>query len=111
MPQYGKVLENITYDDDGVHVTAHFTDRTSTTGNLVVGSDGPRSAVRTCMLGPEKAAARTVPISAINVAVRYGDAEKARFVRQLHPIMAMAIHPDGYWLWISSEYGHTPKRD
>lgn len=42
-----------------------------------------------------------VPYNAINLHVCYNDAEKARHVRQHHPIMYHAIHPKGYWLFIA----------
>lgn len=101
--QYGKTIKDIIYDPSGTGVTATFEDGTSVAGSVLIGTDGARSCVRTCIFGPEKARATPVPYSAINVAVKYGDAKKALFVRQCHPIMTMAIHPDGYWLWISSQ--------
>ncbi|ELR06197.1 hypothetical protein GMDG_07852 [Pseudogymnoascus destructans 20631-21] len=80
---------------------AVFADSSRAVGSLLVGADGAHSAVRTCIFGPEKGRASSVPYSAVNICVKYDDAKKARFVRQLHPIMAMGIHPDGHWLWIS----------
>jgi hypothetical protein len=59
--------------------------------------------VRKSIFGEEKAKVNPVPYCGVNLHVKYGDVEKAKFVRQKHPIMTHAIHPDGYWLWISSE--------
>lgn len=79
-----------------------FEDGTEATGTMLVGADGAQSLVRTAICG-EQGRASKVPYRAINLHVCYNDAEKARFVRQAHPIMTMGIHPDGYWLWISSQ--------
>ncbi|OBT63336.1 hypothetical protein VE03_07263 [Pseudogymnoascus sp. 23342-1-I1] len=99
--EYGKTLRDVVYDDDKDTVTAFFGDSSQAVGSLLVGADGAHSVVRTCIFGVEKARASSVPYSALNLCVKYNDAEKARFVRQIHPIMSMAIHPDGHWLWIS----------
>ncbi|EKG16086.1 Monooxygenase FAD-binding protein [Macrophomina phaseolina MS6] len=98
--QYGKVIQSIDYTAPTT-VTATFTDGTTATGTLLVGTDGAQSTVRTHLFGPERARASGVPIRAVNLHVKYNDAAKALFVRQCHPIMTMGIHPDGYWLWIS----------
>ena len=100
--QYGKKLEDISYDDNANTVTAIFEDGSTATGSLLVGADGTQSAVRRTIFGHEKAKVVPVPYCGVNLHVTYGDAEKALFVRQKHPIMTHAIHPDGYWLWISS---------
>lgn len=99
--QYGKLLKDISYETENT-VTAAFEDGSTAVGTLLVGTDGAQSVVRTHIFGAEKARASTVPISAVNLHVKYNDAEKSKFVRQCHPIMTMGIHPDGYWLWISS---------
>ncbi|KFY16415.1 hypothetical protein V492_01353 [Pseudogymnoascus sp. VKM F-4246] len=99
--EYGKTLKDVVYDDDKDTVTAIFADSSQAVGSLLVGADGVRSAVRTSIFGSEKARASSMPYSVVNLSVKYNDAEKARFVRQCHPIMAMAVHPDGHWLWIS----------
>jgi len=39
--QFGKVIVNITYSEDGRSVIAHFTHGTNDTGCLLVGTDGP----------------------------------------------------------------------
>ncbi|KAI9799606.1 MAG: hypothetical protein M1833_003921 [Piccolia ochrophora] len=108
--EYGKQIEGLTYDPSGSGVTATFKDGTSYTGSLVVGTDGAHSVVRRSILGPEKAQASSVPFTATNMLAQYGDAEKALYVRQCHPIMAMGIHPDGYWLWISIQEVPDPDK-
>ncbi|KIW62169.1 hypothetical protein PV04_10369 [Phialophora macrospora] len=98
--QYGKTLESIIYHDEKSTVTAVFEDGTRATGTILIGADGAQSRARYSILGDEGQPSK-VPYSAVNLHVCYNDAEKARFVRQAHPIMTMAMHPDGYWLWIS----------
>ncbi len=60
--------------------------------------------VRQILLGPEKAAPTTAPYVATRTTLQYPTAEQALEVRKLHPINAMAVHPDGIWTWISSGY-------
>ncbi|KAF4303257.1 putative FAD binding domain-containing protein [Botryosphaeria dothidea] len=97
---YDKSLSHITYPSAAT-VTATFADGSSATGTLLIGADGAQSGARTQLFGAERGRAASVPFRAVNLHVRYGDAAKAAFVRGLHPVMAMGIHPDGYWLWIS----------
>ncbi|KAF2401057.1 FAD/NAD(P)-binding domain-containing protein [Trichodelitschia bisporula] len=89
------------------YVTAHFNDGSVAGGSLLIGADGAQSAVRTNILG-EAGRAKSVPYNAINLHVCYNDAGKALFVRQKHPIMTHAIHPDGYWIWISIQDVPSP---
>jgi 2-polyprenyl-6-methoxyphenol hydroxylase-like FAD-dependent oxidoreductase len=99
--QYDKKLESLSYSNDGSSVTAHFANGTSATGTMIIGTEGAQSKVRMSVFGEEQGKTHRVPISAVNLHVCYNDAEKAKFVRQHHPIMTMGIHPDGYWLWVS----------
>lgn len=104
---YNKSLSHITYPSPAT-VTATFADGSTATGTLLIGADGAQSGARTQLFGAERGRAASVPFRAVNLHVRYGDAAKAAFVRGLHPIMAMGIHPDGYWLWISSNRASPP---
>src|SRR5947208_2343057 len=79
--QYGKKLEDISYDDNANTVTAIFEDGSTASGSLLVGADGTQSAVRRTIFGHEKAKVVPVPYCGVNLHVKYGDAEKALFVR------------------------------
>lgn len=82
--QYDRQLVDVKYDSDGV--TAIFANGTESRGTLIVGCDGPKSAVRDLLLGPEKAAAQ--PLNEVihcNTSICFNDAEKARFIRSSHP--------------------------
>ncbi|KAH0559497.1 hypothetical protein GP486_003988 [Trichoglossum hirsutum] len=105
--QYGKTLSDITYDPSGVGVTAVFADGTTAKGSVLVGCDGPRSKVRELLVGPEKAAPSMLEVTHNNMAIEYRDAEKSLFMRKVHPIFYMGIHPDGHLVFITN----VPDRD
>ena len=92
--KYGKELSDISYSTDGSGVTAIFKDGEKVSGTIIVGCDGPRSSVRTFLLGEE--AAKVTPLNVVhsNLAVCYHDAEKAKFVRTIHQSFSMVTHPD-----------------
>lgn len=73
-------------------MTAIFRNGSSVSGSVIIGSDGPRSAVRSLILGSE---ADVTPLEVVhsNVAVKYGDAEKAKFIRSAHPVFSLAVRP------------------
>lgn len=73
-------------------MTAVFKNGSSVSGTIVIGSDGPKSAVRSLILGPE-AAVTPLEVVHSNVAVKYGDAEKAKFIRSAHPVFSLAVRP------------------
>lgn len=88
--KYGYDLVSISYEQEGV--TAIFRNGSSVSGSVIIGSDGPRSAVRSLILGSE---ADVTPLEVVhsNVAVKYGDAEKAKFIRSAHPVFSLAVRP------------------
>jgi 2-polyprenyl-6-methoxyphenol hydroxylase-like FAD-dependent oxidoreductase len=103
--QYGYELANIQFEEDGVN--AIFTTGELVTGSVVIGSDGPRSRIRKVILGTE---ADVTPMEIVhsNVAITYGDAEKAKFVRSSHPVFSFAVKP-GLLSFLSSRSLFTYK--
>jgi len=84
--QYDRQLVDIKYDPESV--TAVFANGHDAKGSLLVGCDGPKSAVRNLLVGADKGAA--LPLSEIihcNISHCYGDVEKAKFLRTAHPGM------------------------
>lgn len=83
------------YSDDGSGVTAHFTNGTEYKGTVVLGADGPRSAVRDQLVGLEKAKATPMDgVVHMSAVFSYRDAEVSRFIRTAHPVWSMMIHPE-----------------
>lgn len=93
-------------------MTAHFADETSATGTLLIGAEGTHSKTRYWLFDNDesKAKAHTVPYNALNMHVCFNDAEKAKHVRQHHPIMYHAIHPKGYWLFVAVQDIPDPEK-
>jgi len=89
--QYDKTLQSLAYESDSV--TAHFTDSTAVTGTLVLGSDGPSSAVRSVLVGPEAAKVTPLEITHSIMQVCYNDAAKAKHVRSVSPVFSFAVSP------------------
>jgi 2-polyprenyl-6-methoxyphenol hydroxylase-like FAD-dependent oxidoreductase len=105
--QYGKKLTNIEFDDQGKSVKAVFADGSSAEGSLLIGADGHRSLVRNLILGEEKGALSPIAggIQLSGTSLCYNDAEKARHLRQLHPINWAGFHPDvPLCTWMASKH-------
>lgn len=82
--QYDHQLIDIKHGSDGV--TAVFANGFEVKGSLIVGADGPKSAVRNVLLGSEKAAARPLEnVIHCNTSFCPGDAGRAMFIRSAHP--------------------------
>ncbi|KAE9368194.1 monooxygenase [Stipitochalara longipes BDJ] len=88
--KYGYDIASIRYEE--ARVNAVFASGASVSGSVIIGTDGPRSQVRKILLGSE-GDVTTLDMVHSNVAVTYGDAEKAKFVRSAHPLFSMALRP------------------
>jgi hypothetical protein len=92
----------VTHSSDGV--TATFESGTTAIGTIVIGTDGPQSAVRNILLG-DKAASVSLDVVLYNMNVCYGNAERALAVRMLHPMNTVALQPDkSLSIWTSSNH-------
>ena len=109
--QCGKVIAKITYSDDGKHITAHFADGTQDTGNLLVGSDGPHSTVRTLLVGPETAQATPIDFATTMCFSNY-PRDRALKLRSApnHPLFQCSPHPNGYFAWLGLQDASDPDR-
>lgn len=76
------------------------------TGDLLIGADGAHSAARECLLGPEKAALRPLPLVASFTVAKLPAKAVATF-KQLAERFLCAYHPKGLFNWIGREYGHS----
>lgn len=92
--EYGKKLDHIETADDGP-VALIFEDGTRHEADIVIGADGPRSVIRTQLLGEEKSAVVKSPWAISLVLATYETPEQALFVRQPHPVWHMVYGPDG----------------
>ncbi|GKZ20517.1 hypothetical protein AbraIFM66951_005841 [Aspergillus brasiliensis] len=94
--RYGKRLQDIQYSADGKHATAIFEDGSSIVARIIVGADGARSTIRRVLLGPSRGEVRRLPYCATFVQAQYS-AERARYLRQFHPLYIAGINPAGYF--------------
>ena len=100
--QWGKTLVDVTIDDVEDVVTAHFADGSTYQGDVLIGADGPKSKVREMLLGIEKARSSPVGINYNTAIVKYGDAEKSKYIRSFHPVALLGYNPTGRFHFISS---------
>lgn len=104
---YDKHLVDVSYSDNGETVRVHFEDGTSVTGCCLIGADGPRSRVRQLLVGEENARLHTLPFCASIVQAKY-TAEQVRFLRSLHPLFVVGLHPDGLMSWVGLHHAPSP---
>jgi 2-polyprenyl-6-methoxyphenol hydroxylase-like FAD-dependent oxidoreductase len=95
--QYGMELTDAQFDPSGTGVTATFNNSTQLKASLVIGTDGPRSTIRKFAMGSESEASTSkFPIFHTNMTVCYGDADKARYLRQEFPTSYLALSEKSY---------------
>ncbi|PSN65575.1 FAD/NAD(P)-binding domain-containing protein [Corynespora cassiicola Philippines] len=89
--RYGKRLKNI---EEGDKIVAHFEDGSSAEGDILVGCDGAKSAVRAILLPPEQNKLDPLPLVNAHIALTY-TREQALFIRNAyHPNIVLSPHPD-----------------
>ncbi|KAK7721067.1 hypothetical protein SLS64_001361 [Diaporthe eres] len=105
--EYGKLLTNVVFPEDGVGVIAHFADGTVVHGSMIIGADGPRSKLREIAVGnAEDAATTKFQIFHTNMTVCYNDAEKALFVRKQYPTSYLALSEKSFHAFQSRDAAH-----
>ena len=106
-----KSLTGLTYSSDGHTVTAHFADETADTGNLLIGTDGSRSSVRTLLLGPDAAKTHVLDYASTMCFTRY-TREQALHLRDPPNSMLFQVapHPAGYFAVLGLHDAPEPDR-
>lgn len=102
---FGKSFSGISSEDD--KVIAHFSDGSIVQGDLLIGADGVRSAVREKLLGAEKAEATPCRGNFTTAIARYADAETALRVRSGDWEACIGYHPDGMCNMVASKFHST----
>ena len=69
--KYGKTLSSISYDESENGVSAHFADGTSISGDVLIGTDGPRSKARDLIVGEGKSEASPAGVVVAVVRSKY----------------------------------------
>ncbi len=84
-------------------MSARFEDGTEITGNVIIGSDGPKSSVRRLLVGLERTQLTKTPVTLLNFTQTY-TAEQALHLQQLHPMYKIGYYPGtGETFWLSSK--------
>jgi hypothetical protein len=101
--QYGMDLTDVAFNESGHGLVATFNDSKIVPASLILGSDGPRSTVRSFAMSSEEAASVSkFPIWHHNMTVCYNDAEKARYIREAFPTSYLALREKNYHAFQSS---------
>jgi 2-polyprenyl-6-methoxyphenol hydroxylase-like FAD-dependent oxidoreductase len=94
----------VAFNESGYGAIATFSDGTVIRGSIIIGADGPRSTVREFLMGGEEnARVSKFPIFHTNMTVCYGDADKARYLRQRFPTSYLALSSRSFHAFQSSE--------
>lgn len=98
---WGKKIVDVAYPEDGKLVKAIFEDGTEVTGSMLVGSDGPRSSIRSLLVAPDSAKPTPIDFATTMCFTSYSR-ERALFLRSAphHPLFQIAPHPNGYYSWL-----------
>lgn len=72
---------------------ARFRNGNKANGTIIVGADGAKSAVRHHLFD-EDGMPNPLNLGYLNQTICYNDAEKALFVRKMHLVNSLAVHPD-----------------
>lgn len=92
------------FNESGQNAIATFADGTLVSGSIIIGTDGPRSKVREFAVGSvEQASVSRFPIFHTNMTVCFGDAEKAKYVRQRFPTSFLALSEHSFHGFQSSK--------
>lgn len=111
MSQYNCEVSAVNYSADGSEVSVKFTNGADATCNILVAADGANSIVRSSAFPDGGGRAQSIPYGGVNMHVCYHSASTALAIKEyLNPILAMGIHPKGYWLWISLQEVPDPAK-
>ncbi len=108
---WGKTLVNTVYLEDGKGLKAIFDDGTEVTGSMLIGADGPRSTVRSLLVGPDQAKPTSIDFATTHCFTSY-PRDRALFLRSAphHPLYQIAPHPKGYYSWLGLHDASDPDR-
>lgn len=98
--RYGKTF--VGAEVRGKKVEVRFADGEVVQGDVLVGSDGAKSRVRSILVGEDAAKLTDVPVSMFNFPSKL-PAEIASKIRDMNQLFITSIHPDnGAMFWLSS---------
>jgi hypothetical protein len=105
--EYGKEIIDVAFNESGNGVIATFRDGSIARGSLLLGADGPRSKIRQIIFNDDNGTRSSVSrfhIFHTNMTVSYGDADKARYLRQVFPTSYLALSDRSFHAFQSSEF-------
>jgi hypothetical protein len=99
--RYGKTFVGAEIRGEKVQVT--FADGEVVEGDILVGSDGAKSRVRSVLVGEDAAKLTDVPVSMFNFPSKL-PGQLASKIRDMNQLFITSIHPDnGAMFWLSSK--------
>lgn len=105
--RFDKKLAKVDHKEEDDKVTVHFEDGSQHEADIIIGADGPNSTVRRHLLGEERSIPKLTPWVISLATFQLGDAEKAHFARNPHPVWHMGYGPQGICA-IAGEYRRQP---